>query len=52
MRVKNEEEEELSITPAVLNEENLILGENQLEEQNADNTQELETPGADCIKPV
>ena len=41
----DDKEEELSITPAVLNEGNLILGENQLEEQNADNTQELETRG-------
>ena len=36
------EEEELSFTPAALNRENLILGENQPEEQGADNTQEVE----------
>ena len=37
------EEEELSFTPATLNSENLTLGENELGEQGADNTQEVDT---------
>ena len=37
-------EEGPSLTPAALNSENLILGENGLEEQGADNTQGVDTP--------